>query len=278
MTTENLEPQKPKKQVTPTNLEPYKKEMLNQLKESGTKGFTKSRLIGKSRPKTKALKELEESGEIINLGSKGRTRYVLKEFDMPLEIGYELLVRKAATGRPTLFSRTKLRELVKGAPAKVMKRMDEAIDRLVREKKLIRLISGKTAFFLHAASIQSFIASGLIEPEEKEAVPESKAGEPVSQPVPPEPKPEPAPGLTREQVTGAYRRVMNRVGSPNIAIYEIQRELGVSMEMMKAFVLKENQNGNAVLSPGDWPSASEAVRSGSVYIEGRPHLLVRFKE
>ena len=88
MTTENLEPQKPKKQVTPTNLEPYKKEMLNQLKEAETKGFTKSRLNGKSRPKTKALKELEESGEIINLGSKGRTRYVLKEFDMPLEIGY----------------------------------------------------------------------------------------------------------------------------------------------------------------------------------------------
>jgi len=278
MTTENLEPQKPKKQVTPTNLEPYKKEMLNQLKEAETKGFTKSRLIGKSRPKTKALKELEESGEIINLGSKGRTRYVLKEFDMPLEIGYELLVKKAASGRPTLFSRTKLRELVKGAPAKVMKKMDEAIDRLVREKKLIRLISGKTAFFLHAASIQSFIASELSEPEEKEAlsVPESKPEPPVSQPEPAQT--EPVPGLTIEQVTGAYRRVMNRVGSPNIGIYELQRELGVPMEMLKPFLLKENQGGNAVLVPGDWSASSETVRSGAVYIEGRPHLLVRFKE
>lgn len=278
MTTENLEPQKPKKQVTPTNLEPYKKEMMTQLKEAGTKGFTKSRLIGKSRPKTKALKELEESGDIINLGSKGRTRYVLKEFDMPLEIGYELLVKKAATGKPALFSRTKLRELVKGAPAKVMKKMDEAIDRLVREKKLIRLISGKTAFFLHAASIQSFIASDMAEPEERETAPESKP-EPVSLPVSAEPpKPEPESGLTIEQVTGAYRRVMNRVGSSNIEIYELQRELGVPMEMLKAFLLKENQGGNAALVPGDWSASSEAIRSGAVYIEGRPHLLVRFKE
>ena len=82
---------------TPSNLESHKESILIKLQEVGTKGLSKTGLkIGKSRPKSRALKELEQAQKIVNLGSKTRTRYVLPEFNRPLEIAHEIIEKNVA--------------------------------------------------------------------------------------------------------------------------------------------------------------------------------------
>ncbi len=237
------------------DLESHKQDILNRLREAGTKGLSKTGLkIGnESTPKAQSLRQLEETREIANLGRKGRTRYVLQEFNVPLETAYEIIEEKSANGKPILFSRTKLKELAKGCPANVAKKLDEAIDWLVKEKKLFKLTSGNTVFFMHSVSLRSLLPP---EPEEKIAPPE----------------------LDREQVLKAYYKVKQRVGFSSVEIYKLQQELGVPMDQVKVFLLEESRQGKVMLSTGDWTVSSEEIRSGAIYLLGKPHLLVRFKE
>ncbi len=72
--------------MTAPNLESHKEDILNRLQKAGSKGLTKTGLnIKASTPKDNALQELERQGKIANLGSKRKTRYVLKEFFIPLK-------------------------------------------------------------------------------------------------------------------------------------------------------------------------------------------------
>jgi|GEM_PF-2287756 len=105
-----------------------------------------------------------------------------------------------------------------------------------------------------------------------ESAEESPAFVPRSEPAQPDP-----PRLTLEQVLEAYQTVRQRVGFSNVQIYKLQQELGAPMEQVKEFLLDEMEK-SAVLSMGDWPLATEEIRSGVIYLDGNPYLLVRFEE
>jgi len=82
--------------------------------------------------------------------------------------------------------------------------------------------------------------------------------------------------IDRKDVLLSYEKIKEQKGFSNIEIYELQKKLAVSMEKLKSFLLKESKAGRAVFSLGDWSLSSAETRSGAVYLEGKPYLLIRF--
>jgi hypothetical protein len=142
----------------------------------------------------------------------------------------------------------------------VRAKVDEAIDWLLNERKLLKLRRGRAAYFVHASQVKPLLVEG-----------EGRWTEPGESPVSRAP-------LDRAAVLEAYRRIRDRLGYSNVHIFELHREVGSPMAEVKAFLVEESRKGNAVLSLGDWAVSSEEVRSGAIELYGKPHLLVRFRE
>jgi hypothetical protein len=252
-------------------IENHKQKILFKLEQAGAEGLTKSGLGIKS-PKTpsgRALKELEQAGQIGNLGSRNRTRYVLREHFNLLELACERIESAARSaeavkgGALDLMTRTELEKACKGA---IGKKAGEAVDWLVKEGRLIRFRRGRLTYYLHVGHLSDWVP--------QEPVPQSSAAAEAARPaIPPAEAPE---VLRREQVLDAYDRVKHRIGYSNVPIYELQMELGVPFRLLKAHILEESRRGNAVLSVGDWSLSSEEIRSGVIEIGGYRYLLVRF--
>jgi len=285
-----------------SNAEAYREEILNKLREAGTRGLTKGMLIGKSRPRAQMLRTLEEERKIANLGTGRSYFYVLKEFDTPEKMAYDRVEALAVSSGNRLMGKTAfIRECGKGCPGKVRNSIEQAIRKLVDERELMELKSGNSLLYLHISAVHSAFPSldgGPAEKAQSPAIPpqsesaekapaneetsasvprnesaeESPAFVPRSEPAQPDP-----PRLTLEQVLEAYQTVRQRVGFSNVQIYRLQQELGAPMEQVKEFLLDEMEK-SAVLSMGDWPLASEEIRSGVIYLDGNPYLLVRFEE
>ncbi len=221
--------------------------MLNKLREAGAKGLNKAGLgIGSSTSGKQAVNELESEGKIANLESGNKFLYVLKAFDMPLEMACERIEAETASRKNTLLNRTKLiGECKKRCPGRVKKELEKAVDWLVKENRLLKFKYKNFFVFLHASAVQT-----------AEALPE----------------------LNRDRVSEAYRKVSQRAGFSNVEIYQLQQELGAPMDALKAFLLEESRHGRAVLSLGDWSLSSEETRSGAVELQGSQYLLVRFKD
>jgi len=174
------------------SLDACKEDILNKLREAGSAGLPKSKLTAgaSSKKKTEAIKELEKNLRIANMGSKSKTRYVLQEFNKPVEIAYEIIEKKTA-GKMMLFSQTAL--MKDCPPGSIREHAKKAIDWLVKEKKLLNPKYGKNALYLHVSAFQFSLPSAQTEPEKKMSHPE----------------------LSREQVLAAYRKVKARVGFSN---------------------------------------------------------------
>ncbi|MCP4755114.1 MAG: hypothetical protein GY866_29910 [Proteobacteria bacterium] len=248
------------------DLDHYKEKILQNLRQAGAKGSSKSGLkIGTSGPGLKAFQELVKEREIANLGSVKKTRYVLREFNTPLEIAYETIEKKIRSGQNPgqairLGPSNNRTKLVAGLPVgSIRRRGDEAIDLLVKEKKLIRLKYGNSTYFLHIDTVEPFLLSLRTVSDQLD---ESRAESVVD----------------RERVLQAYREITRRIGFSNVRISDLQQETGISMDTLKIFLMQESEDGGAVLSYGDWSLSSEETRSGAIYLHGKPHLLVRFKE
>jgi len=247
------------------SLEFKKKEILTKLEKAGPPGLTKGGLGIKAAksPGARALKALEEEREIANLGTANKTRYVLIEFYRPLELACDRIegnAKAAGSSRPGILELLSQKELEKGCEGEIRKKVDEAIDWLVKDRKLLKLRRGRLSYYVHANPVKE--ALGEEEPSRIE-----KKEPPVLRGV-----------LGRPEVLNAYRRVKDRLGYSNVEIYELQKELGAPMDQVKTFLLEENRRGNAVLSLGDWSLSSEETRSGAIELLGRPHLLVRFMD
>lgn len=245
------------------NLKFHKKKILKQLEKAGPRGLTKSKLgiKGSKSEKKQALKALEKKRRIGNLGTGRKTRYVLAKHYKPIEIAYERVDQNAkASGikgteaLPLLVQK----DLEKDCPGQVRRKVGAAIDRLIKERKLMKLKRGRDLFFLHTDLVREVLA-------EQAEIPAFEI-EPDSH------------SINRGDVFTAYLRVRNCFGSSNVEIYELQQKLGVPMAQLKNFLLEESRQGRVVLSRGDWSVSSEAVRSGAVELDGQPHLLVEFKE
>ena len=245
--------------------EEHKANIITKLREAGPLGLTKSKLGVKDAksPSGRALRELVAGRRLANLGSSRKTRYVLIEHFKPLEQACEQIEKNAKNAKPGRQGQIPLlirKDLEKACEGEVRKKVDEAIDWLVKEQKLLRAQRGRTIYYLSADRMRALFAeqatlplSGLDEQEEE-------------------------PELHKSTVFAAYLRVRSRLGYSNVEISELQKELDIPMDRLKSFLLEQSRLGNVVLSLGDWSVSSEAVRAGAIELYGRSHLLVSFKQ
>lgn len=240
------------------NMETKKEIILQKLKDAGPGGLSKSKLrIPKSSEQ--AFQELLRDQEIRNLGSKSRARYVLKEYYTPLESTYDEIERitMIPKGQNELIPFTVSEIRAKLPAGCIREKTDEAIEFLTHGKKLLKIKIGRGTYFLHVSSIKPYISSEKqpgLKPEDKIIDTE----------------------IDHNKVLASYEKIKGQKGFSNIEIYELQKDLAVPMENVKSFLLKESRAGRAVLSLGDWSLSSEETRSGAVYLDGKPHLLIRF--
>jgi hypothetical protein len=250
------------------SLESKKGEILGKLRAAGPSGLNKTGLgidVGKSLS-ARALKALEQDRKIANLGTPRKTCYVLAEFYRPFELAcgrIEWNAKQAGSPRSGILELLSRKELEKGCEGQVRKRVDEAIDWLVKEQRLFRFRRSRSIFFVHAKKFRG-------------VAPEIPSEEPirVAAPAPAEPPPSAA-GLDRGEILAAYQRLARRLGYSNVEISGLKREAGCSMDSLKGFLLEESRQGRAVLSLGDWSVSSDETRAGAIELFGKPHLLVR---
>jgi hypothetical protein len=245
--------------------EKYKANIIAKLREAGPVGLTKSKLGVKDAksPSGRALKELIADRRLANLGSSKKTRYVLIEHFKPLELACEQIERNAKNAKPGRQGQIQLlirNDLEKGCEGEVRKKVDEAIDWLVKEQKLLRAQRGRTFYYLSADRMRALFG-------EQAALSASDLGEREEEPA-----------LDKSTVFAAYLRVRSRLGYSNVEISALQKEIDVPMDSLKTFLLEQSRLGNVVLSLGDWSVSSEAVRAGAIELYGRPHLLVSFQQ
>jgi hypothetical protein len=203
-----------------------------------------------SKAALEAFKELAAERRVANLGTARKTRYVLAEHYRPLEIACDHILGQADLRALTLHSRTSLLKGLSGAPAS---KLDEALDWLVKEGRLLQVRHGRGRYYLHADAVRARL------PKED------------AEPAPP------AEDLT-ERVLTAWRILRRREGFSDVRIFDLHQASGVPLDRLKDFLLEMSRLDRAVLSLGDWSLSSEEVRSGAVDIHGRRNLLVRFKE
>ena len=240
--------------------------LLKMLEIAGKKGLKKSELRITNAIKEKAFNNLIHNRKVGNLGSNTRTRYVLIEYYQPLEIAYEHIESIAKTGKLDIFTRSNFERGLQGA---VRAKMDEALDLLVKEGKLLKLKHGQNSlYYLHIAAVKDHL------PEAPAATPTSEVQEPPSEPTP-------TSSVSGEEfenrVMAAYLELKLSGGFSDVEIYALQQKSGVDMDALKEFLLEQSRKGRAVLSGGDWSMSSENAREGAVYLDSRPYLLVRFK-
>jgi hypothetical protein len=251
-------------------IEHYKQQILAKLRNSGPAGLTKSKL-GISGSKSRAglaLKELEKTRKIANLGNKNKTRFVLIEHFKPLEMAcdqVEANALKAAASKANALDLMMNKDLIKGCEGEVRKKFDEAIDWLVKQQNIIRLRRGSNFYYVHPQRISALLPDKIHE-----------GADPKKSAYQETPDVDPSSHFARTDALEAYERVRQRIGYSNIPIYNLQQELEAPMSDVKSFILAESRRGNAVLSVGDWSLSSEEVRSGVIEIGGYRYLLVRF--
>jgi hypothetical protein len=248
--------------------ENQKERILAQLREVGAAGVTKTRLgvKGLKGKAAQALEELLSDRRVANLGSPTRPCYVLSEHSNPLERACEQIERNARSQKPVRDDTLALlakKELEKGCAAGVREKIDEAIDWLVKEKRLVRLRRGRLYYWVSAEKLKALVTLEKRQPdaaaESRPQVSSSPTGHPIDRPL----------------VLAAYQRLRSRLGYSNVEISALQRELHIPMDEFKRFLLEESQRGRAVLSLGDWSVSSDEIRAGAIELFGRPHLLVR---
>jgi hypothetical protein len=246
-----------------------KQKLLSKLRKAGPAGLTKGKL-GVKQAKGKAaqaLSELMAERKVANLGTATRTIYVLIEHFNPLERAYDKIEKNALSKKQARADTIELlikRDLEKGCEGEVRKKVDEAVDWLLKENSLIKLCRGRTVYYVHVERFRC-LDSNHQQKSILEQIPQvSNAVTPLSK------------ELKWDDVMDAYRQVKQRLGYSSIPIYDLQQKLESPMDMVKRFLVEEARQGRAFLSVGDWSLSSEDVRSGVIELGGYRYLLVRF--
>jgi hypothetical protein len=129
----------------------------------------------------------------------------LKFHNKPIEIAYERVDQNAKAsgieGSETLPLLVQ-KDLEKGCPRQVRRKIGAAIDRLIEEQKLMKLKRERDLFFLHTDLVREVLA-------EQAEIPAFK--------IEPEPH-----AINRGDVFAAYLRVRNRLGYNSVEIYELK--------------------------------------------------------
>ncbi len=246
-----------------------KQKLLSKLREAGPAGLTKGKLgVKQSKGKAaQALRELMTERKVANLGTATRTFYVLIEHFNPLERACDKIEKNALSKKPARADTIELlikRDLEKGCEGEVRKKLDEAIDWLLKENSLIKLCRGRTVYYVHVERLRNLNSShqqkSMLEP-----IPQAATAATLQ-----------SKELKWDDVMAAYRQIKQQLGYSSIPIYDLQQKLGAPMDMVKRFLVEEARQGRAFLSVGDWSLSSEDVRSGIIELGGYRYLLVRF--
>lgn len=241
------------------NFEEIKKEIISKLRSAGPAGINKSRL-GITNSKTglirlNALNELEKDRSIVNLQTSKRSLFVLKEFGNTLERACELIDDKTSHSGIMLLSKTMIiNNYGKKCPGKVREEFDKAVDLLVKEQKLFKFKYKNSLVYINVNVLKNLLENTINLPVE--TVTNTR--------------------LNLETVLKAYKIVKKRFEFSNVRISDLRKEIDVPMEIFKEFLLEQSRLGNAVLSLGDWSLSSDEIKNGAVYLNEKPHLLVRF--
>lgn len=238
-----------------------KKIILGRLAAAGPNGLTTGglKLPGAGSKKGKVcrdvLKVMLREGDIGNLGSPKRPCYVTAAHFKPLEIAYKHVDNQAREAGVRLGSKN---SLSKGLNGTVLNKVDEALRLLVAEGALLRLKWAGRPVYVHAAVLPQGRPASIGKTAEPAY---NEAGYP--------------------QVTNilrAYRETVNEFGYPDVLIHEVFLRLGGELKPLKQALMEACRSGLAVPSVGDWSLSSPEERNAALYINGHPHLRVRFKE
>lgn len=227
-------------------------EILRHLSKAGATGLSKTQLgiRGSKTPKADVLESLLKRREIANIGSDSKKRYVLAQYFQPLEMAYKHIETLSNQRGIKLSSQSVLTVELKG---QFKKKADEALKLLVQEGKLIKLSYAGRPIYLHSSALP--LAS------------------PLQSPSPPSP---PLPSL--EAIRNAYNATVTAFGYPDVRIHEVFLRLGGNLETFKATLKQACQEGITIPSVGDWALSSPDERNAALYVNGDPHLRIRFSE
>lgn len=202
-----------------------------------------------------ALERLLARGDIGNLGTVQRPRYVGREHFKPLEIAHEHIAGRAREAGVRLSSKRSLAEGLRGAPAT---KADEALKLLVAEQELVRLRWAGRPVYVHASALPAAASPAAPRPAAAPSAPER-------------------PTVEDAALRRAYQETVREFGYPDVLIHEIHLRLGGELEPLKESLRALCRIGQAVPGVGDWSLSTDPERAAALYIQGRPHLRIRLK-
>jgi hypothetical protein len=252
------------------SIDEWAAKILSRLAQAGSAGTTKSALgiRGGSGVAARAFEQLVSAGRVANIGSPGRPRWVRIEHFNPLELACGRIEQNALAATAVGGAAVRLlakKALLKGCAGAAAQKAAEALERLVRDGRLVRLQAGGRIYYVHRDRLP--LPSGSRGETEARTKAPAETAAPSAAPE----------AFDRQAVLAAYRRLRERTGYSHVEIALLRREAGCGMEALKAFIREESRQGRAVLGLGDWSLSSEETRAGAVELFGKPHLLVRLE-
>jgi hypothetical protein len=225
--------------------------ILEKLRKAGPKGAPNG-VTPKTSPARRAaiedaLRALEDANAIFADRTKTKPRFFLAEFAPNEATAAHKIDQFAARKHPVLLAASELKKALSKLEQPLLAK---AIERLEKERRLLRLLRGKSYVFAHGECLRSMLGAP-----------------PVSTQT----------SIDVSRLRKAYETVAAKTGFPAIEIAELSREAGVDLAETKSWLLDEYRAGRAVFSLGDWSLASERVRAGAIEVRGEPHLLVRLE-
>jgi hypothetical protein len=196
-----------------------------------------------------AVGEMISEKRVVLNSSTAKPKYYLPEFAPSPSKAAEKIEQFAAIQHPLVLA---LAGFKKALAADEKPFLAEAIQSLEAEKRLLQLRCGRSLVFAHADSLRAMLGIS--------------AGSGPARSV--------DPATMRE----AYLALVRRTGFPDVEISALQRETGIDMAALKAWLLAEREQGRANLYLGDWSLADERKRAGAIELRGERYLLVRLEE
>ncbi|MGD9897309.1 MAG: hypothetical protein AB7T14_09590 [Candidatus Methylacidiphilaceae bacterium] len=219
--------------------------ILGALQKAGSKGLPRSRLVPPRKPEAeRALEACLRDGRLRRIGPAQKALYFLEDCAPGARQAAESIGRGVAQFPGRLFLEKELGRFCSRGEAFFLR---EAVEELVREKILLRLTRGKSAYYVHGAGL------GLPQAPVRDRPFDPKV------------------------VQASYRKIVDEEGFLDVRIADLAARAEAPLEPLKAWLLEESRAGRAHLARGDWSLATEEERKAAVSLDGRPYLLVRLE-
>ena len=234
-------------------VEAAQEKILARVRKAGAKGaaspVTAKTPAAQRAAYEMALGQMIAAGSLVAVPAAAKTKYFLPEFAPGAESAAVKIERLASLKHPMLLAMADFKKAL-SPPEKSC--LAEAVQRLESAVRLIKLVRGKAFVFAHAESLHALLG------------PAARDTGTLAMDAP--------------QLRAAYRALSARTGFPAVEIAALQREAGVPLEELKAWLLAEHRAGRAVFGLGDWSLADDAARAAAIELRGDRHLLVRLED